>query len=289
MFSLRNIYSAGVQNPVHLCTIFLLTIIFFLLSGWWVWGSCPKAKRLKNARPMDEGLTGPSGLKNMNSKLTHNLDMEVIVDRAWTFALSHSHFPQYDPLVSPLGNRFIASQPRGQVLGSILYLGQACKFKLVNRKKQTSFSLLSTISIFKEELGFAYTGPYHAHYNSFVYHYKRMNQRSKEIYKHPLLCSSGHTVRIQLNHCDPPNASMVKHNKHASSTKQRIVQHHVCHMAFSYQNEMFSYCEANLITTIHNDPKLYVDQIRYIYCFFSSAFLGWKKGHIHSIRTYINY
>ena len=28
-------------------------------------------------------------------------------------------------------------------------------------------------------------------------------------------------------------------------------------MSDIYQNEMFSYCEANLTTTIHNDSKLY--------------------------------
>lgn len=64
-----------------------------------------------------------------------------------------------------------------------------------------------------------------------------------------------------------------KQNKHAISTKQGIVQNPVSRAPFSIKNEMLNYSLANL-TILHNDPKQHVDQTRYSYCFFSSAFLG---------------
>jgi len=77
----------------------------------------------------------------------------------------------------------------------------------------------------------AFTCPImHAKTLSFDDH-RRMNKRSKKIYKHP----QNHAARIQLNQPDTPNASMVKHNKHAISTKQGIVQNPVSRAAFSYK------------------------------------------------------
>ncbi|KAM3710781.1 hypothetical protein ACB098_01G058700 [Castanea mollissima] len=84
---------------------------------------------------------------------------------------------------------------------------------------QTSFSLLSSIGIFQvRTFNVPIPCPYYAH-NSFFYDHKRMNQRSKKTSKHPH--STTHKERIQLNHSDSSDASMVKPNKHASSTNQK--------------------------------------------------------------------
>ena len=93
--------------------------------------------------------------------------------------------------------------------------------------------------------------------------------------------STTHTARIQLNHSDSPDASTMKQNKHASSTIQKNGSTSCLTWHFLSKNEMF--CEAKS----EYPPSIMIPS--YIYCFFSSDFLGCKKGTFVALKDIINY